>query len=151
MYLCRQLRLLYKRTSRHCKKASELFDEVHILVATNCEKQRTFPEDKMRELIEEAIADDGIANCYVRVYSGIVAEYANEHGIKYLVRGLRNVVDFQYEENLASINRLICSELETVYLRSDNAAISSSVVRGLFWYNRRNGGVLVCTRLRYLV
>ena len=56
---------------------------------------------------------------------------SNEHGIKYLVRGLRNVVDFQYEENLASINRLICSKLETVYLRSDNAAISSSVVRGL--------------------
>lgn len=113
------------------KKASELFDEVHILVATNGEKQRTFPEDKMRELIEEAIADDGIVNCCVSVCSGIVAEYANEHGIKYLVRGLRNAVDFNYEENLASINRLICPELETVYLRANNTAISSSVVRGL--------------------
>lgn len=100
-------------------------------MATNCEKQRMFPEDKMQELIEAAIDDDGIVNCYVSVYCGVVAEYAIEHGIKYLVRGLRNAADYQYEENLASVNRLICPELETVYLRSDNTAISSSAVRDL--------------------
>lgn len=113
------------------RKASEIFDEVHILIASNSEKTRSFPVRDMETVIRKAVDDDGLSNCVVKTIDGLVAEYAVEHGIKYLVRGLRNTIDYQYEENIASINRLICPEIETIYLRTSNAAISSSFIREL--------------------
>lgn len=115
-------------------KASELFDEVHILVATNTEKKRSFPANDMTKVIEHDLENAGITNCVVKACNTLVAEYAVEHGIKYLVRGLRNSIDYQYEENMATINREICPELETIYLRTNNAAISSSMVRDVLKY-----------------
>lgn len=118
------------------RKASDLFDEVHILVADNAEKSRSFPSKDMIGVIERDLEYSGITNCIVRVCDMLVAEYAVEHGIKYLVRGLRNSIDYQYEENMATINREICPELETIYLRTNNAAISSSMVRDVLKYGR---------------
>lgn len=116
-------------------KASDLFDEVHILVADNTEKKRSFPAADMCKVIERDLEYSGIKNCVVKVCNTLVAEYAVEQGIKYLVRGLRNSIDYQYEENMATINREICPELETIYLRTNNAAISSSMVRDVLKYN----------------
>lgn len=118
------------------RRASELFDEVHILIADNYEKARFFPAEDMKSVIEKSLLLDGIGNCIVMVCSGLVAEYAVNHEIKYLVRGLRNEVDYQYEEFIAQTNRIISSQLETVYLRTNNAAISSSMVRELLRFGK---------------
>lgn len=118
------------------KKAAAVFDEVHIIVADNTGKQRSFPAEDMVGVIEESLQRDNICNTKVTAYDGLVAEYAEENGIGYLVRGLRNVTDYQYEENIACINRLISPKLETIYFRTDNMAISSSMIREMLKYGK---------------
>lgn len=118
------------------KKAAAIFDEVHILIAANSEKHRSFPAEDMVGVIKEALLRDDICNAEVIVYDGLVAEYAEKKGIPYLIRGLRNVTDYQYEENVACINRLISPKLETIYFRTSNMAISSSMVKEMLKYGR---------------
>ena len=67
---------------------------------------------------------------------GLVAEYCATNEIFYSVRGLRNSMDYNYEESVASVNKLIMPNLETVYFRSDTPAISSSMVRELHGFGR---------------
>ena len=118
------------------KKASFIFDEVHVLIASNAEKHRSFPAEDMVRVIEKSLQQDNIINTKVSVHDGLVAEYAEKTGIKYLIRGLRNETDYQYEENIACINRLISPKLETIYFRTDNMAISSSMIKEMLKYGR---------------
>ena len=53
-----------------------------------------------------------------------------------MIRGLRNNMDYNYEENIAEVNTLINSDLETIYIRADNAAISSSMVREVLYHKQ---------------
>lgn len=118
------------------KLASRVFDELHIVVAVNTNKQRMFPADDMVNVISKALEDDGIVNCTVCEHIGLIADYCNTHNINLLVRGLRNSMDYNYEENIAEVNKLINPNLESVYFRSDNAAISSTMVREMLTYGR---------------
>ena len=65
-----------------------------------------------------------------------VAKYCKQNNIKYFVRGLRNNMDYNYEENIAEVNKLLNDELEYVYFRADDKAISSSMVRELMSYKQ---------------
>lgn len=113
------------------KKAAKLFDKVYIIQAVNKNKKRSFPEKEMKEAIEQTLALKGITNCEVVIYEGLVAQFAKEHDIKYMIRGLRNNLDYNYEENLAEVNKLINPDLEYVYFRAENVAVSSSMVKEL--------------------
>ena len=66
----------------------------------------------------------------------LVADYCKERDICYLVRGLRNTSDYLYEENIAKINSTINPDLKTIYFRSNNDVISSSMVRELAKYGK---------------
>ena len=68
------------------------------------------------------------------MYDGLVAEYTNVNNIGYMIRGLRNNMDYNYEENIAEINKLINPHLEYVYFRAENVAVSSSMVKELNSY-----------------
>ncbi len=118
------------------KKASALFEEVHVVISVNSEKHRTFPADTMAETIRECLEEDGIKNCVVDICDGIVADYCVKHGIEYFVRGLRNSLDYNYEEIIACGNQIIAPNLETVYLRAAHSAISSSIVKEMFRYGK---------------
>lgn len=119
------------------KKASSLFDELHILIAVNSQKKRRFAAEDMARAISESIAEDCIDNCVVLVYDGIAAEYCLKHKIDYLVRGLRNSIDYNYEETIACANKMLAPGLETIYLRSGvYASISSSIVYEMFYYGK---------------
>lgn len=118
------------------KKASALFDRVYILIGVNADKRRSFNPDGMKSAIEKTLDANGITNCQVRVYDGLVAEFAKTNGVKYMIRGLRNNMDYNYEENIAQVNKLINPEMEYIYFRSDNVAVSSSMVKELYSYNR---------------
>ena len=85
----------------------------------------------MISAIEKALADAGITNAVVTSHAGLVAQYAKEQGIGYMIRGLRNNMDYNYEENIAEVNKLINPAMESVYFRSDNVAVSSSMVKEL--------------------
>ena len=113
------------------KKASALFEEVYILIGINAKKNSTFSSDKIVGAIEKTLEQCGITNARVAVYEGLVAEYAKENGIHYMIRGLRNNMDYNYEENIAVVNKLINPELESIFLRAENAALSSSMVKEL--------------------
>ena len=118
------------------KKASDLFDEVYIVIGVNAKKHRTYDSDKMKQAIEMTISEHELPNVTVEVYEGLVAEYAKDKGIQYMIRGLRNNMDYNYEENIASVNKLIYPEIEYVYFRAENVAISSSMVRELRSFGR---------------
>ncbi|MFI9651545.1 pantetheine-phosphate adenylyltransferase [Guyparkeria halopsychrophila] len=113
-------------------RAARLFDEVIVAVAGDSGKQTLFSLEKRRTLVEEAIGDETGA---IRVgsFDGLLVDFAAEVGATALVRGLRAVSDFEYEIQLAAINRRLNSELETVFLSpaEDLGFISSSIVREL--------------------
>ena len=121
------------------KKAARLFDRVVVMIAVNTQKRRGTDPEAMRKAIQAAVDVDGLENVSVVVHQGLVADYCAEHGIAYYVRGLRNNVDYSYEENIAQINRLINPALESIYLRSDDPALSSSMVRELLAFHKPVG------------
>ena len=118
------------------KQACSIFDEVHIVIAVNIKKKRAFNKELMAAAIEKVLEEEGIKNAKVCCYNGLIADYCVENGIKYSVRGLRNNMDYNYEENISEVNKLIIPELITVYLRAQQAAISSSMVKEIFEYKK---------------
>ena len=118
------------------KKASALFDDVVIIIGVNANKTRNYNTYQMKEAIEKTLRDNNLHNVHVDVYEGLMAEYAKNNNVKYMVRGLRNTMDYDYEENIAEVNKLINPNLEYIYFRAENAAVSSSMVRELYKYGQ---------------
>ncbi len=116
------------------EEASKLFDELIIGIGNNSSKERHTNIYDMQDAIREQFKDH--MNVRVVIIDNLVADYCKKYGISYLVRGLRNVEDYLYEENIAKINAEINHELKTVYLRTDNDVISSSMVRELDNYGK---------------
>lgn len=113
------------------RKAAAVFDQVTVLIACNLDKTQMFSERDMLDAIEQCLIYNGLVNCKVELYYGLLVEYCMTHNIKHIVRGLRNSTDYAYEENMAQINKLLNPNIEYVYLRADNPAISSSMVKTL--------------------
>lgn len=121
------------------REASELFDTLYICIGKNSSKQRFIDENKMQYAIKKVLLKEGIINCEVVVFSGMIADFAKELGVDYLVRGLRNSTDYAYEENIAKINSIVNSKLKTIYFRAsstDGEVISSSMIREFLKYKK---------------
>lgn len=118
------------------KKASRLFEKVYIVLGINPQKKRTYAPEVMVNAIAAALQENGIRNCKVCAYEGLVAEFAKLQGAGYMIRGLRNNMDYNYEENIAEVNKLINPKLEYVYFRADNVAVSSSMVKELTMFGK---------------
>jgi len=118
------------------KKSARLFDRVYIVLGVNTAKERCFDCDGMKAAIEETLRMEGLTNCEVCIHEGLVAVFAAERKIGYMIRGLRNSLDYNYEENIAEVNNLINPDLEYVYFRAENVAVSSSMVRELLAFDR---------------
>lgn len=113
------------------KKSALLFEKVFIVIGLNVNKKRTYDAEKIKSAIEETLKDNNIFNCEVCIYDGLVAEYTKINNIDYMIRGLRNNMDYNYEENIAEVNKLVNPKLEYIYFRADNVAVSSSMVKEL--------------------
>ena len=113
-----------------------LFDEVIIGIGNNITKKRYFPLEVMKELIERTFEDQ--PNVKVITYDDLTAHTAREIGAKFLLRGLRNTTDFEYENGISQVNRYIYAEIETVFLITSPhlAPISSSIIRDLHRYGQ---------------
>lgn len=113
------------------RRARELFDEVIISVARNGSKQALFSVDERVRLIEAAVA--GMPGIRVDTFEGLTVDHARMHGATALVRGLRAVSDFEYEFQIALMNRKLAPGLETVFLMPNEkyTYLSSSIVREL--------------------
>ena len=118
------------------KKAARLFDRVDVLIGVNVQKRRRFDAEAMRRAMQALYDAEGLAHVRAVIYDGLVADYCAENGIGYYVRGLRSATDYAYEEGSAQVNRMINPALETIYLRSDAPALSSSMVRELLAFGK---------------
>ncbi len=112
----------------------KLFDEVIISIGHNTGKKRYFDIDLMLEKINETFADYN--NIKVIVYDQLTAELARQHNARYLLRGLRNTTDFEYENSISQVNRHLFEELETVFLITSpaHAYINSTIIREVHRY-----------------
>jgi len=95
------------------RRAAALFDKVIVGVSVNPRKAPLFSTEERVEMLREACAE--IANAEVRVVPGLVVDFARESGARVIVRGLRAVSDFESELQMASTNRALAPEVETVF------------------------------------
>ena len=111
-----------------------IFDEIIIAIGYNSQKKRHFEIGNMLEKIKECFSD--YDNIKVDKYTELTAAYANHHGVKYLLRGLRNTTDFEYENSIAMVNKDLYDGLETVFLITSPkfAFISSTIIREVHVY-----------------
>ena len=132
------------------RKAAALFDRVDVLIGVNVRKARRFDAEAMRGAMQALFDAEGLANVRAVVHDGLVADYCAEHGIAYYVRGLRSATDYAYEEGNAQVNRMLNPALETVYLRADEPALSSSMVRELLAFGKDVGAYVPAPVLRVI-
>ncbi|MEE0961279.1 MAG: pantetheine-phosphate adenylyltransferase [Bacteroidales bacterium] len=118
------------------ERALPMFDKIVVAVGTNTAKNSVFPLEKRIEWIKKTFAQ--YDNVEVVTFNSLTVDFCREIGAKYILRGLRNSTDFQYERNIARINQELDSEIETIFLmtKPDDAAISSSLVREILSFGR---------------
>lgn len=112
-----------------------LFDEIIVAIGYNSGKsQRYFPIEFMVEKIKETFKD--YPNISVHTFSELTAEFARKNNARYLLRGLRNTTDFEYENSISQVNRNLNPDLESVFLITSPAlaSISSSIIREVHRY-----------------
>ena len=112
-----------------------IFDRVVVSIGHNSKKnKRYFEVEWMTAKIQEAF--EGEDRVSVIVYDELTAELAKKYDAKFLLRGLRNTTDFEYENSISQVNRVLNTELETVFLITspDLAPISSSIIREVHRY-----------------
>ena len=112
------------------RRAARLFDRVVVAIARDTGgKVPMFTFGERVEMAKRALEEHN--NVEIHGYSGLTIEYAREHGHKVIIRGLRAVSDFEYEFQLANMNRALTEEVETVFLTPTDryTYISSTLVR----------------------
>ncbi len=113
------------------RRAAGMCDELIVAVLRNTEKKPLFGADERREMFAESLGLAGIERVRVAAFDGLLAEFARAERATLIVRGLRAISDFEYELQMALMNRRLDPGLETVFLTpgEDVAFISSRLVR----------------------
>lgn len=114
------------------ERGLRVFDRVEVTVAVNASKQALFSTDERVALIRESIQDmEGADRVEVTAFEGLVVDHARARGAVALLRGLRQVTDFDYEFRMALANRRLFPELQTVFLMPGEAHtfVAASIVR----------------------
>jgi pantetheine-phosphate adenylyltransferase len=117
------------------KRAIPLFDKIVIAIGINAEKKYMFSLEDRKRFIEETFLDE--PKISVLTYEGLTIDLCHKQKADFILRGLRNPADFEFEKAIAHTNRRL-SKIETVFLltAADTSYISSSIVRDVI----RNGG-----------
>ena len=117
------------------KRTLTFMDEVIVGIGINEGKHCLIPVEKRVEMIRQLYADE--PRVKVMAYSGLTVDFAKEQEAGFIVRGIRSVKDFEYEEGIADINKKL-SGIETIFLFTEPelSSVSSSVVRELLHYGK---------------
>ncbi|WP_026978049.1 pantetheine-phosphate adenylyltransferase [Flavobacterium tegetincola] len=117
------------------KRSIPLFDKIIVAIGVNADKKYMFSLEDRKRFIEESFADE--PSISVVVYEGLTIDLCEKMNAKFILRGLRNPADFEFEKAIAHTNRKL-SKIETVFLltAARTSYISSSIVRDVL----RNGG-----------
>ena len=116
-------------------RALNLVDELYIAIGINTEKRTMLSLEERIERIATLYKDE--PRIHVVSYEGLTTDFAQSVGAKFIIRGVRNAIDFEYEKNIADINRMLTG-IDTLLLISEpqHAAISSSMVRELAHFGK---------------
>jgi len=117
------------------ERAIKVFDEIIIAVGNNTNKKYMFPKEKRVEFVEQTFKS--YDNIKIMSYGGLTVDFCRKNNIEFMIRGLRNPTDFEFEKSIALTNREM-TDIETIFLLTspENSFISSSIVRDLI---RNNG------------
>ena len=123
------------------RRSLEFVDRLVVAVAVNASKQPLFTLEERRQFIADAVPDKRIE---VRQFNGLLVDFAREVGATLLIRGLRAVSDFEYEFQMALMNRHLSPRLETIYMvpSLEMTYISSSIVREVARYGGNVNGLV---------
>lgn len=133
------------------RRAASMFNDLIVAVASNTSKKSIFDHDERLDLAHEVMADT--PNVTVMPVSGLIVDFARQHNVGVLVRGVRGVGDYEYERQMAAMNRHLAPEIDTVLLAPspEFAHISSTLVREIAFFGGHIDGLVptaVAQRLR---
>src|SRR3989304_4324686 len=133
------------------ERALKLFDKVIITVAKNPTKQPLFDQEERRSMIRSAVKR--YKNVEVDMFDGLLVEYARKKKATSLVRGLRAISDFEYELQMALMNRKLDSTLETVFLMPNEkyTYLNSSIIRQIARLGGDVSGFVPAVALKALI
>lgn len=116
------------------KRASKLYDKVIVGVLNNASKSPVFTAEERKEMIDAAIA--GMDNVSCDIFSGLLVDFAKQNNASVILKGLRTVADFEYEFQMALLNKALNPEYETVFMMTNSqfSYISSSMVKEVAKY-----------------
>jgi pantetheine-phosphate adenylyltransferase len=116
------------------RRAAEVFEEVIVAVLINVQKEATFSVDVRQEMAVEALA--GIRNVQVCAFSGLLVNFMQSQNSKVIIRGLRAMSDFEYEFQMALMNRQLAPDVETFFIVTEPqySYLSSSAVKNVFQF-----------------
>ena len=117
------------------KRALTMFDEVVVAIGINIDKKGHFSTDRKIEIIRQATAS--LEGVRIVKYDNLTVDICRELGIRHIVRGVRNMIDFETERSIADANRRLAPEIDTVIIPTaqEFAHISSTAVRDLIKHN----------------
>ena len=120
------------------KQSYDLFDMIYIVFAFNSQKKKNSDNHSMMSAVNNYLQEQGIDRKKYELFTfdELISDLAIRFNAKYLIRGLRNPNDYIYEENIAKINKELNPDLNTIYFRTDNEIISSTMVKELFKYGK---------------
>lgn len=118
------------------RRALDLFDEIIVAVGANALKKSYYPLDVRKEMISRVFRDE--PRIMVDHYEGLTVDYCRAKGARYLLRGLRTSADFEFERAIAQVNRVLETEIESVFLLTipEHTMINSTFIRDII----RSGG-----------
>ena len=117
------------------KRAMKVFDEIIIAVGDNTDKKYMFPKEKRVEFVKQTF--NNYNSIKIESYSGLTVDFCKKNNTEFMIRGLRNPADFEFEKSIALTNRKM-TDIETIFFLTspENSFVSSSIVRDLI---RNNG------------
>jgi pantetheine-phosphate adenylyltransferase len=118
------------------ERAAQLFETVTVVIAKNSKKTPMFDEHERLAMAKASLVH--LPNVTVTVHAGLVVDFAKEHGVDVIVRGLRAVSDFEYEFQIALMNRKLQPEVSTIFLMPHEryTYLNSSIIRELGRYRQ---------------
>lgn len=124
------------------KRSCKLFDKVVVAVLNNSQKTPLFSVEDRMELIKKCTKD--IPNCEVQSFGGLLADFVKQTGAHTIVKGLRAISDFEYEFQMAMLNKKLAPDVETVFMVTNLNClyISSSVVKEICRYGGNTEGLI---------
>jgi len=111
------------------ERASRLFDDLIVAIGVNSSKKPLLSSEQRTEALIASTSH--LPNVTVQTFNGLLVKYALEQGASSIVRGLRATADFEYEFQMAMVNRRLCEQVDTVFLMTkwEHSYLSSSIVR----------------------